>query len=111
MGQVHDACPGGTHPRMRRRLLSLTIYAASISAAFLQPEPAAAHALPFGISLSWPEAHSARPWVLTNRGLVLTDAASAQLRCNEAYGVNSSALPSFWAGASGLALVTQRGAF
>jgi hypothetical protein len=74
-------------------------WAASLFAS--APALAHAHALPVGLELTWPP--SGAPIVLTNRGLVF----DAQLRCNEAYGVNTSAYPRVWSAATHTLLVTQ----
>jgi photosystem II stability/assembly factor-like uncharacterized protein len=79
------------------------------------PRVAAAHESPHGLQLVWstPEREAA-PVILTNRGLVFAaQPASEQgysLRCNEAYGVNTSAEPyAFVDDAGRLGLVTYKG--
>ncbi|MET0285838.1 MAG: hypothetical protein ABW352_15260 [Polyangiales bacterium] len=64
------------------------------------PALAQAHALPVGLELAWPA--SGAPVVLTNRGVVI----DAQLRCNESYGVNTSAYPRLWLGET-MVIATQ----
>lgn len=66
--------------------------------ALLLPAAALAHSLPYGVALAWPDANtSALPVIVTNRGLVFADGASAEqgfsIRCNEAYNANTSDRP------------------
>jgi photosystem II stability/assembly factor-like uncharacterized protein len=81
-------------------------------------QSARAHESPHGIQLTWPtEEAGAPPFVLTNRGLIVPNlggqdgAGSAySLRCNEAYGVNTSAVPILLHDASGaLVMATTEG--
>lgn len=74
------------------------------------PEAVRAHALPVGIALQWPDsAATTQPWVLTSRGVVFSQQEGAALRCNEAFSVNTSALPQLWVQGDSLTLATPYG--
>lgn len=68
------------------------------------PAYACAHSLPYGVALSWADANtSALPLIVTNRGLVFADGqgTSYAIRCNEAYGANTSDRPLAYLEANG----------
>ena len=80
-----------------RRALTCSVRVGAF-ALWLLPLGARAHSLPYGVALAWPDANtSALPLIVTNRGLVFADGASAQqgfsIRCNEAYNANTSDRP------------------
>lgn len=80
-----------------------------LASAFAHGAPASvafAHSPPFAVSLSWSDpASSALPIIVTTRGLVFANGASPEqgfsIRCNEAYGANTSDRPNTYQAADG----------
>ncbi len=80
-----------------RRALTCSVQVGAF-ALCLSPLAVRAHSLPYGVALAWTDAtSSALPVIVTNRGLVFADGASAaqgfSIRCNEAYNANTSDRP------------------